>query len=64
MIYWQSIPMELDRLFKNNMGPILREKYFDIKKMTGREKRCAMLMMLDKLNFLRGGFENDIREKI
>lgn len=23
-----------------------------------------MLMMLDRMNYLRGGFENDLREKI
>jgi len=38
------------------MGPVLKENYFNIKKMTGREKRCAMLMMLDRLNYLRGGY--------
>lgn len=29
--------------------------------MTGVAKRCAMIMMLDRLNAIRGGFENDLR---
>jgi hypothetical protein len=36
MIYWQSIPLELDRLFKSNIGPTLKENYFNIKNMAGR----------------------------
>jgi hypothetical protein len=24
MIYWQSVPLELDRLKKTNIGPVLR----------------------------------------
>ena len=36
MIYWQSIPLEIDRMFKNTNGPVMKERYFNIKKMNGK----------------------------
>ena len=57
MVYWKSIPLELDRLLKTHQGgPILREKYFNLKSLKGRERRCAILYMLEKLNEERAGF--------
>lgn len=31
--------------------------------MTGKERRCAILFLLDRLNFERGGFENKIAKE-
>jgi hypothetical protein len=60
MIYWKSIDIEIDRLFKSKIGPVLKKKYFDIKKMTGVEKRCAMIMLLDRMNYIRGGLDINV----
>jgi hypothetical protein len=64
MIYWRSIPLEYDRLFKNKAGPVMRESYFDLKKLKGTEKRCAILMMLDKMNYQRGGLDINVEGNI
>ena len=64
IIFWQSIPLEIDRLFKSNIGPVLKSQYFDIKSMEGREKQAAMRMLLDRMNFHRGGFEQNIETKL
>lgn len=56
LVYWKSIPLELDRLFKNNAGPVIREDYFSLSKLRGTQKRSVLLMMLDRMNYLRGGF--------
>ena len=57
MLYWQTVPLEYDRLFKSSVGPIIREDYFQVSKMTGVQRRCAMQMLIDRMNYLRGGFE-------
>ena len=37
LVFWKSIPLELDRLLKKHPGgPILKKQYFDIKNMRGR----------------------------
>ena len=37
LVYWKSIPLEFDRLLKSHQGgPILREKYFNLKNLKGR----------------------------
>jgi hypothetical protein len=55
-IYWRNVPLEIDRMFKNQQGAIIRDDYFNIKKLTGVHKRAAILMLINKLHFLRGGF--------
>jgi len=34
-IYWRNIPVELDRLFKANIGPVMREEYFNLSRLKG-----------------------------
>jgi hypothetical protein len=61
LVYWKNIPLEFDRLFKNNRGAIIREDYFNLNRLTGVHRRGAILMMINRLNYLRGGYEQDIR---
>lgn len=51
----------MDRLLKNNRAAFIRENYFDFGTLKGRHRRAALMMMLDRLNYLRGGYEQDIR---
>lgn len=64
LVYWKNIPLELDRLFKNNRGAIIKEDYFRLSKLSGVQKRAALLMMINRLNYLRGGYEQDIRKEM
>ena len=50
------MPLEIDRIYKNNQGAIIRDDYFDLKKLTGVHKRAAILMLLNNLHILRGGY--------
>ena len=56
MVYWKNVPLELDRMFKNSTGPVLREKYFDLTKLKGVQRRAALYMLIDRMNQMRGGF--------
>lgn len=42
----------------------MREDYFLLYKLTGTEKRSALLMMMDRMNYMRGGFEQDISKRM
>jgi hypothetical protein len=42
----------------------MREEHFNLSKLKGKEKRSALLMMLGRMNYLRGGFEQDIATKM
>jgi hypothetical protein len=55
------MPLEMDRLLKNNRAAFIHENYFDFGTLQGRHKRAALMMMLDRLNYLRGGYEHNIR---
>lgn len=35
MVYWKSIPLELDRLFKNTQGTKIHKNYFDLHNLKG-----------------------------
>jgi hypothetical protein len=48
-------------MYKNNNGPVIKEDYFNLSKLTGNHKRAALFMLLDRLNYIRGGYEQDIR---
>lgn len=45
-------------------GPVLRKQYFDIGNMKGRKQKCAMLLLLQRLEERRGGYEQDIVSKL
>lgn len=64
MIYWKNMPLEMDRLLKNNRAAFIRENYFELATLRGRHKRAALMMMLDRLNYLRGGYEHNIRTQM
>lgn len=55
-VYWRNIPLELDRLFKTNNAPVIREQYFNLSKLTGTEKKAALLMLMSRLRYERGGY--------
>jgi hypothetical protein len=63
-IYWKSIPLELDRLFKDRRGAIIRDDYFDLSKLRGAAKRSALWHLMEKMHYLRGGYEQDIQTKL
>lgn len=63
-IYWRNVPLEIDRLYKNNQGAIIRDDYFNLKKLSGVHKRAAIIFLLNKLQILRGGYENNIRTQM
>jgi hypothetical protein len=64
VLYWKAVPLEFDRLFKSSVGPIIKEDYFQVSKMTGVRRKCAMQMLIDRMNYLRGGFEYDISKEL
>ena len=51
-------------MFKNNKGAIIRQDYFDISKLRGSARRSAILMVLDQMNFRRGGYQYQIQSKL
>ena len=46
----------MDRIFKDNRGVIIKDNYFDLSKLKGTARRSAILMILDRMNFMRGGY--------
>ena len=55
-VYWRNIPLEMDRVFKDRRGAVIRDDYFDLGKLRGTARRSALLMLLDRMNFTRGGY--------
>jgi|688.fasta_scaffold2012853_1 hypothetical protein len=49
-------------MFKNKNGAIIKEDYFNLSKLSGVQRRAAILMMIERMNYMRGGYENDIRK--
>ena len=41
-------------------GPIIKERYFDLKRLQGVERRCAILMLMDRMNYERGGLDLNV----
>lgn len=64
LIYWKNIPLEMDRIFKDRRGAIIRDNYFDLGKLVGTAKRSAILMLLDRMNVMRGGYEHETSGKM
>lgn len=64
LVYWKNIPLQLDRMFKNKNGAIIKEDYFNLSKLTGVQKRAAIFMMIDRMNYMRGGYEQDLRKEM
>lgn len=59
-IYWKSIPLELDRLFKNKRSAVIKDNYFDLSKLRGNARRAALFHLMERMHYLRGGYEQDI----
>jgi len=51
-------------MFKNRNGAIIKEDYFNLSKLSGVQKRAALLMMMNRMNYMRGGYEQDIRKEM
>ena len=54
----------MDRIFKDNRGVIIKDNYFDFSKLKGTARRSAILMILDRMNFMRGGYQQDVSKKM
>lgn len=45
---------------KHSGTAVLKEKYFDLNKMTSKERKCALLMLLNRIDYEIGGFDYTI----